>query len=88
MNMAKHELTDLLNVHIEKNFFSFVNEFRLNAVIRRLENPDFDHLTIIAIANDCGFNSKSTFNSLFKQHTGHTPSDYKKKLREDAMQRG
>jgi len=82
VNLAKHELTDLLNVHINKNFFSFVNEFRLNAVIRRLGNPDFDHLTIIAIANDCGFNSKSTFNSLFKQHTGHTPSDYKKNLRE------
>lgn len=88
MNLAKHELTDLLNVHIDKNFFSFVNEFRLNAVIRRLENPGFDHLTIIAIANDCGFNSKSTFNSLFKQHTGHTPSDYKKRLREEMAEQG
>jgi AraC-like DNA-binding protein len=82
INLAKHELTELLNVHIGKNFFSFVNEFRLKAVIRRLANPDYDHLTIIAIANDCGFNSKSTFNSLFKQHTSHTPSDYKRMLRE------
>lgn len=82
INLAKHELTELLNVHIGRNFFSFVNEFRLRAVIRRLKNPDYDHLTIIAIANDCGFNSKSTFNSLFKQFTGHTPSDYKKLLRE------
>ena len=82
VNLAKHELTELLNVHIGKNFFSFVNDFRLKAVIRRLANPDYDHLTIIAIANDCGFNSKSTFNSLFKQHTGHTPSDYKRMLRE------
>lgn len=86
INLAKHELTDLLNVHIGKNFFSFVNEFRLKAVVRRLGNPDYDHLTIIAIANDCGFNSKSTFNSLFKQYTGHTPSDYKKMLREGAIE--
>lgn len=86
INLAKHELTDLLNVHIGKNFFSFVNEFRLKAVVRRLGNPDYDHLTIIAIANDCGFNSKSTFNSLFKQYTGHTPSDYKKMLREGEIE--
>lgn len=86
INLAKHELTDLLNIHIGKNFFSYVNEFRLKAVIRRLENPDFDHLTIIAIANDCGFNSKSTFNSLFKQYTGHTPSEYKRHQRESAAQ--
>jgi len=86
VNLAKHELTDLLNVHIGKNFFSFVNEFRLKAVVRRLANSDYDHLTIIAIANDCGFNSKSTFNSLFKQYTGKTPSDYKKELREEVGQ--
>lgn len=82
INLAKHELTDLLNVHIGKNFFTFVNEFRLKAVVRRLANPDYDHLTIIGIANDCGFNSKSTFNSLFKQFTGKTPSEYKKELRD------
>ncbi|MBI1286041.1 MAG: helix-turn-helix domain-containing protein [Flavobacteriales bacterium] len=84
INLPKHELTELLNVHIGKNFFSFVNEFRLKAVVRRLANPDYDHLTIIGIANDCGFNSKSTFNSLFKQFTGKTPSEYKKELRENS----
>jgi AraC-like DNA-binding protein len=78
LNLTKNELTDLLNNHIGKNFFAFVNEFRLNAVIRKFENPDFGHYTIIAIAYDCGFNSKSTFNSIFKQHTGQTPSEYKK----------
>ena len=78
INLAKNDLTDLLNNHIGKNFFSYVNEFRIKAVIRRFDNPDYNHFTIIAIAYDCGFNSKSTFNSLFKQHTGQTPSDYKK----------
>jgi AraC-like DNA-binding protein len=82
INLAKHELTELLNVHIGKNFFTFVNEFRLKAVVRRLSNPDYDHLTIMGIAHDCGFNSKSTFNSLFKQFTGKTPSEYKKTLRQ------
>lgn len=80
INMTKNELTDLLNNHIGKNFFSYVNEYRINAVIKRFKNPDYQHFTIIAIAYDCGFNSKSTFNSLFKQHIGKTPSDYKKEL--------
>jgi len=78
INLSKNELTDLLNIHIGKNFFSYVNDFRLKAVIKRLENPDYDHYTIIAIAYDCGFNSKSTFNNLFKQFSGLTPSEYKK----------
>lgn len=82
MNLARYEVTDLLNVHIGKNFFTYVNEFRMEAVMRRLAKTDYDHLTIIAIANDCGFNSKSTFNSLFKAHMGLTPSDYKKQIRQ------
>ncbi len=85
LNLSKNELTDLLNNHLGKNFFAFVNEFRLKAVIRRFENPDYGHYTIIAIAYDCGFNSKSTFNSIFKQYTGLTPSDYKK-AKSDAVQ--
>lgn len=86
VNLAKHELTELLNVNMGKNFFTFVNEFRLKAVVRRLANSDYDHLTIMAIANDCGFNSKSTFNSLFKQEFNHTPSEYKKMLRDGTKQ--
>lgn len=86
LNLSKNELTDLLNNHMGKNFFAFVNEFRLKAVIRKFENPDYSHYTIIAIAYDCGFNSKSTFNSIFKQYTGQTPSDYKKNQGEAVQQ--
>lgn len=87
INLSKNELTELLNIHIGKNFFSYVNDFRLKAVIRRLENPNYDHYTIIAIAYDCGFNSKSTFNNLFKQFTGFTPSEYKKnKLAKNSLE--
>jgi len=88
MNLTKNELTELLNIHIGKNFFSYVNEFRLNAVLKKLENPNYDHYTIIAIAYDCGFNSKSTFNYLFKHHTGLTPSEYKKSKMAQARKDG
>jgi AraC-like DNA-binding protein len=43
-----------------------------------LDDKKYNNLTILGIAFDCGFNSKSTFNSVFKQFTGLTPSGYKK----------
>ena len=77
LNISKSELTYLLNNHMGVNFFSFVNRYRLGTVLEKLEDPKFDHLTILSIAFDCGFNSKSTFNGLFKQHTGVTPTVYR-----------
>ncbi len=79
INVPKQELTFLLNDHLGKNFFSFVNEYRLEEARRRLRDPRYSHLTIMAIAVDSGFSSKSSFNSLFKQDTGLTPSEYRKR---------
>jgi AraC-like DNA-binding protein len=80
IDLSNYELTELLNGHIGKNFFTFVNEFRVDEVIRKMEDPNYHQPTIMAIAYDSGFNSKSTFNSFFKQYTGQTPSEFKKKI--------
>lgn len=80
INISKHHLTQILNNNIGKNFFTFVNEYRIEEVKRKLADPAFDHLTILGIAYDCGFNSKSSFNNIFKQYTGSTPSEYKKQV--------
>lgn len=80
INISKHHLTQILNNNLGKNFFTFVNEFRIEEVKRKLADPTFDHLTILGIAFDCGFNSKSSFNNIFKQYTGSTPSEYKKQV--------
>lgn len=80
INISKHHLTQILNNNLGKNFFTFVNEFRIEEVKRKLADPGFDHLTILGIAYDCGFNSKSSFNNIFKQYTGSTPSEYKKQV--------
>lgn len=77
LDISKSELTYLLNNYMGVNFFSFVNQYRLRTVLEKLEDPKFDHLTILSIAFDCGFNSKSTFNGLFKQHTAVTPTVYR-----------
>ncbi len=77
LNISRHHLTELLNNDIGKNFFTFINEYRVEEVKRRLLDARFEHLTIVAIAFESGFNSKSTFNSIFKQNTGNTPSQWK-----------
>ncbi|MEX0812045.1 MAG: AraC family transcriptional regulator [Chitinophagales bacterium] len=77
-NIPKHQLTILFNSHMGLNFFEFVNQYRLDEVKKRLLNPKYAHYTIMAIAYDCGFNSKSTFNTLFKEVTGKTPTQWRK----------
>ena len=77
MKMSKHHLTQLLNERIMKNFYSFINEYRIEEAIDRLNNPTLQ-VNILSLAFDCGFNSRSSFNSYFKKITGHTPSAYRK----------
>lgn len=77
LNIPRHHLTEILNNDIRKNFFNFINEYRVNEVKKRLLDSKFDHLTIVAIAFESGFNSKSTFNSIFKQYTNLTPTQWR-----------
>jgi len=78
LNIPIHILSYIINTQLNKNFFDFVNAYRIEEAKRRLLSKEYDKLTIIAIAFDCGFNSKATFNRLFKQYTLSTPSEFKK----------
>ncbi|MEA1875429.1 MAG: helix-turn-helix domain-containing protein [Bacteroidota bacterium] len=82
LHIPKHHLTQALNGVLHKNFYQFINEYRVKAVISRLEKQDIQRFTLLAIAFDSGFNSKSTFNSVFKRITGQTPSAYLKKVKD------
>jgi AraC-like DNA-binding protein len=75
--IPKHYITEVLNEKYGRNFFSFINEYRVREVINRMNDPKYQHYTILAIAFDAGFNSKSTFNSFFKAYTGKTPSVFR-----------
>ena len=77
MKMSKHHLTQLLNERIMKNFYSYINEYRIAEATDRLNNPVLQ-VNILSLAFDCGFNSRSSFNSYFKKITGYTPSAYRK----------
>ncbi|WP_259070869.1 helix-turn-helix domain-containing protein [Mucilaginibacter sp. X4EP1] len=69
-----NELSYLINTGTGKNFNDFINTYRVEEVQRRIIDPTFDHITLLGIAYDCGFNSKTTFNRTFKQITGKSPA--------------
>jgi AraC-like DNA-binding protein len=75
--IQKHHITQVLNEKHKRNFFTFINEYRVREVIERFSEPKYNNYTIIAIAFDAGFNSKTAFNSIFKSQTGLTPSQYR-----------
>jgi len=76
--LSTHHLSEVLNKHAGKNFYEFINGYRVEFVCNafREARPG----KILDIALDAGFASKSTFNAIFKQHTGQTPSQYRKGL--------
>ena len=72
-------LSFIINENHHQNFFDFINTYRIKEVKERLHNRQNDHLTIVAIALESGFNSKSTFNEVFKRLEKTTPSEFKKR---------
>nr|NQU93821.1 helix-turn-helix transcriptional regulator [Bacteroidota bacterium] len=80
LDTSIHKISQVINVVYRKNFFEYVNDFRIEETKKLLCSPEFDHLKIISLAYDCGFNSKSAFYNAFKKHTTLTPSEYKKRM--------
>jgi AraC-like DNA-binding protein len=76
LNLPVKYVTYLISNYHSKNFNDFVNSFRVKEVIDRMANPAENYKSLLGIALDAGFNSKSSFNQVFKQHTGKTPSEY------------
>ena len=76
LKISRHILSEVINEHIGKNFYNLVNDYRVNEVKERMKSEDLQVITILGIAYDSGFNSKSSFNTIFKEKTGKTPSEY------------
>lgn len=70
------KISEVINQGFGLNFNDFINHYRTKAVINRLEKGDHNTVTLLSIAYDCGFNSKSTFNRAFKRETTLTPKEY------------
>lgn len=69
----------ILNNHLGSNFYDFVNRHRIEEVKNKLNNPECKHLSLLGIALESGFNSKTTFNRVFKQVTKTTPTEFQKR---------
>ncbi len=77
LSVSTHHLSQILNERIGQNFFEYINKFRVDEAKRLLKDQHFQHLTLAAIGFEAGFNSVSSFNSIFKKYTSQTPSDYR-----------
>jgi len=78
LSLSPHNLSQIINTQLRQNFFDFINQYRVEKVKRDLADPKKKHLTLLAIAFDAGFSSKSSFNTIFKKYTHLTPSEYRK----------
>jgi AraC-like DNA-binding protein len=74
--ISRQQVSETLNRHANKNFYEFINDYRISVVKRKLVQEKDN--TILDIALQCGFSSKSSFNGIFKQYTGMTPSQFRR----------
>lgn len=74
------DLSLLINHKLEQHFYDFVNTYRIENAMNILKDGTKSKVTILEILYDVGFNSKSSFNTAFKKHTGNTPTTYRKNL--------
>jgi PAS domain S-box-containing protein len=74
--ISPRKLSEILKKHEGQSFTEFVNTYRINAVIEQLQEGESENMTIEAISQTCGFNSKSSFNNAFKNQIGSTPSQF------------
>lgn len=77
-----HVISRIINNRLNKSFSELVSYYRVEEVKKRLADPAYKHYSIMGIAMDVGFTSKSAFNETFKKQNGMTPSQYLKMLEE------
>jgi AraC-like DNA-binding protein len=79
------DLSLLINHKLEHHFYDFVNSYRIENAMDILKDVTKNKVTILEILYEVGFNSKSSFNTAFKKHTGNTPTAYRKGLQNNAL---
>jgi len=78
LNTTPHKLSQVINDALGKNFFDFINEYRVEEMKKILLSPDNQKYSITPLAYDCGFNSTSAFYTIFKKQTATTPAEFRK----------
>ncbi len=76
VSIPSHSLSQIINDKLDKIFFDFINQYRIEEALKKLKDPKQQQKNIQDIAGEVGFNSQSAFNRAFKKFTNSTPSDY------------
>ena len=73
LGLSNNQTSQVINRHFQKSYAELIGQYRVDTASRMLQDPEHMGLTIAHTALDCGFNSQSSFNTLFKRHFGVTP---------------
>lgn len=76
LDIPRHVFSNLINEHYQMNFFHFINQYRVEYAKQLLINDDYKNYTLETIGELSGFNSRSTFNRIFKNVTGKSPKEF------------
>jgi AraC-like DNA-binding protein len=79
IDVSRNHLSNVINQVHKVNFYQFINRYRVEEVKRLMRDPENKHIKLLSLAYDAGFNSKASFNRIFKQMTNMTPSEYYEK---------
>ncbi len=84
LSVHPNYLSQVINEKEGMNFYDYVNTQRVEAFKTLLDDPANQKYTLLGLAYQCGFNSKSAFNRQFKKVTGYSPSEYLQRLKKDS----
>lgn len=77
LGVPSYQVSQAINDGLQKTFYDLINSYRVEEAKRLLSDPKSQNNKILAVGFDAGFNSKTTFNTVFKKFTGLTPTDFK-----------
>lgn len=85
LNIPAYQVSQAINERMNKSFYELVNSYRVKEAKQLLLDPSNKNYTVLSVGFEAGFNSKTTFNTVFKKFTGLTPTDYREKKRMSAV---
>ncbi len=79
LDMPVSHVSQIINGQLDRNFYSYINQYRVEEAKNRLTDPQFENKTVLKIGYDSGFNSRNAFNMLFEKYAGMSPAQYRQK---------
>ena len=80
LGLTRHQLSGMINLRFKKTFYDVIHDYRIGETLELMKSSHHKSYTLESIAFSSGFNSKATFNRVFKKVIGKTPSQYIEEL--------